>query len=291
MPLQFERLESRCLLAAGINLAGGVLNIEGDQGANGIFVHNDGEGLFYAGLDRNGDGDFDDPGDILKVYSAEQVRSIVINAKGGDDLVLVELGESIRGDLVINTGAGADTVQIEGAQIGRNLRVNTGAGDDQLVILDAQVGRDAILRTAAGDDLIRLDDLAVDRHLIVHAQAGDDAVRIEDVSVGARLNVNLGAGQDILWFAPSTLIYVPTLTTLDGGGGKQDRLVTIDQESVDFLESAGARIKRFEFKENVFQSSPATVAQSLLTEHRLQAGEARVDAFHDAVHEVLFPDR
>ena len=288
MPLQYERLEDRRLLAAGISLAGGVLKIEGDNGANNIFVHGDEDTLIYAGLDRNGDGDFDDPGDILKVYEAQQVRSIVINSKGGDDMVLVHLDGFITGDLVINTGAGADTVQIEHVAVGRDLKVNTGAGDDQVDLFDSFAFRDAIIKTAAGNDLVTIDEFGAGRNLSVDTAAGDDVVGISRLIVGGKMDVKLGAGNDLLAIELCSLVVDPRKLSLDGGGGAMDRLIVCSLQNLELALDGGAQIKQFEITEEIEDVSPTTDAILNLVEHRFDAGELRLDLFHDAVDDIIY---
>lgn len=294
MPLQIERLEDRRLLAAGISLAGGVLQIEGDNGANNIFVHSDAfvhsdeASLIYAGLDRNGDGDFDDAGDVLKVYESAQIKSIVINSKGGNDMVLVHLDDEISGDLVINSGAGADTIQIEHIAIGRDLKVNTGAGDDQVDLYESLVTRDAIIKTAAGNDLVTVDVLAVGRNLSIDTAAGDDAVGLSLLAIDGKLDVKLGAGNDLLAIEICSVLVDPRKMSLDGGGGAFDRLVVCSEENLEAAIEQGAKVKQFEITEEIENVSPTTDAILTLVEHRFDAGELRLELFHNTVDDVIF---
>lgn len=287
MPLHFERLEDRRLLAAGISLAGGTLKIEGDNNANNIFVHGDEEGLIYAGLDRNGDGDFDDAGDVLKVYESDLIKSIVINSKGGDDMVLVDPHATITGDLVVNTGAGSDIVEVLHVAA-RDIRINTGHGHDQAGLIECFANRDVTVNTGAGDDLVVLAFADVSRNLTINTAAGDDALILEVALVDGKVDVKLGAGDDLLI---SQLIWVatdPSKVKIDGGAG-QDRLVVASEQLLQLLTDAGAQVKNFEIIENSENMSPTTTAKFNLVNLRYDSAEHRLDQFHEVVENIVEP--
>lgn len=300
MLLQFERLEERKLLAAGIDVEGGVLTVEGDGNANNIFVHGgggytssassvNGGGLIYAGLDRNGDGDFKDAGDVLKVYSTEEVNSLVILAKGGNDMVLVYLDGELGSDLTIDTGSGADTLQIKNSGVGRDLIVNTGGGDDQVDLFCSSVARDATITTAAGNDLVTIKSFEVQRNLAVDTGAGDDYVGICNLSAGGQVSASLGAGQDILSLNLGSLNVDLAKVTLDGGGGNQDRLLTTNNAPAFAQPDGGVKVKGFEIEETYGNLSTLTIAKLNLLDYRYCAAEKRLWKFHHDVDCLILP--
>lgn len=100
--LNVENLEERSLLAAGVtaSLTNGLLKIEGSDASDGIGVFQYQDRLYLLGTDAT--------------YEASQVKAIAIDAKGGDDVIMLNPesfgGQRIDKLCVVNAGIGNDTV-------------------------------------------------------------------------------------------------------------------------------------------------------------------------------------
>ncbi len=195
---KFEALEARQLLAGDVlvNVVGGNLRIEGDADANKIMITSGAEaGSFVVtGLDGTTLEGATDP------IAVAGVRNIRVNLGEGDDLAAV-VGANVRGNVSIQTGAGADRVlvgtgagatELAGmlpADVSVNvrgvLRIDTNGGLDQVAVDDAVAG---LLSVDSGED----NDVV---SLGSTAPLGDSAARL---AVGHGVHVNLGAGNDEL---------------------------------------------------------------------------------------------
>ena len=138
--MQFEQLESRRLMS--VSLSGGVLTLTGDNAAQTMRVDVSGTNL----VANDGLG-------TVHTAAISAVNSIVVNALGGNDKVLIS--SAVTKPTALDGGAGNDTVQ------GGNGRDNIlgGAGDDTL---RGQAGNDTIqglsgtdtISGGSGDDLL-----------------------------------------------------------------------------------------------------------------------------------------
>src|SRR5688500_6566639 len=122
MVMQFEQLESRRLMS--VSLSGGVLTLTGNNAAQTMRVDVSGTNLVAS-----------DGLGTVRTAAVSAVNSIVVNALGGNDRVLVS--SAVTRPTALDGGAGNDTVQ------GGNGRDNItgGPGDDTL---RGQAGNDTI---------------------------------------------------------------------------------------------------------------------------------------------------
>jgi Ca2+-binding RTX toxin-like protein len=163
---RLERLEDRSFMAAGVSsvLSGGVLTITGTNQADRIVVRRSNDVLSVLGTSA--------------AFDARQVRSILIDALGGDDAVLFN-GQATPGcqaivvPTTIRLGDGDDTViGSEGADTifgGAGLdQVYSQGGDD---FIDAGAGNDIVVAGSGNDQIFG--DLGND---ILWGEAGNDTI-------------------------------------------------------------------------------------------------------------------
>jgi hypothetical protein len=288
--LRFERLESRCLLAASIDLTGGLLSVIGDGGANNIYVHGDGNGNIAAGIDVDGNGSLNDGDDINVLVDEDDVRSIRIDSGAGDDVVLVHLDTAITGDLTILTRGGFDMIDVTHVAVGRDLKIETGAGDDFVAVFESDVGRNLTVKTQAGNDIVYLETVDIQNRLEVTTGADDDAVSLYDLDVGSNLTVNLGGGQDLLIFDPVTLGLNPNQLKLNAGGGRNDLMLTDIGDVTPFLKAAGVSVSGFEADKALCgcEFTPSENLRLTTVEFRLLFSAAVLEDWHDIVDDFVF---
>lgn len=141
--LRVERLESRRLLHGDISLSGGVLVVAGTESDNVIEIDFGDSGQIAVSLD----------GDTPVPFPAQQISSMRIDARGGNDMV--DIAESIRIPARVLGGTGDDTLvggrasdQLRGG-IGSDMLFGRG-GDD---LLAGQRGDDSLSGGNGGDVL------------------------------------------------------------------------------------------------------------------------------------------
>lgn len=153
MSYHFEMLESRLLLAAGIRQKGANLIVTGSAGDDSIEVLGTGAGSVRVSIDLNGDGDFNDDGEVR---TFDGVKNLKITTGGGNDRLLVD-GLNLSGKFSLNTGAGNDTVafgSLSPNQVGGKTNINLGAGDDGLYVEDTSVAGKLVLNGGKGNNTI-----------------------------------------------------------------------------------------------------------------------------------------
>jgi len=111
----------------------------------------------------------------------------VVTGAGDDDVFLHDHGGPqtiVGGSIVVNTGAGADYVEIASAVRGA-LSLATGAGDDEVRIYETSVGLNAVINTDGGDDSVAIELTQVRYNLLVALGAGNDELAITATSAFA----------------------------------------------------------------------------------------------------------
>ena len=121
-------------------------------------------------------------------------NAIVNTGNGGDT---VDLVGKIQGTVSVTTGGGQDTVSVSSS-----VGWITSDGSDPVPVLEAfgssAIGLDLIINTGAGNDLISIGTSTVGRNVTINAGSGDDDVWIDTIQVQRNLFVRLGAGDDSL---------------------------------------------------------------------------------------------
>jgi hypothetical protein len=140
----------------------------------------------------------------------------------GDDTVGVraEIGrDGIGGginDLLIDTGANVDSVQVFLTPVRHNLIINTGADNfgDKVDIAFAQIGNSAFINTGAGNDTVETFRVSFTNDLTVNTGSGQDDVHLIESTVD-ELFASLGTDADTLELTTVT----GRRATLIGGSG------------------------------------------------------------------------
>jgi hypothetical protein len=259
-----ELLEQKQMLAGDVvvSMVHGALSIQGDGAANHVAVSSgttDGS-LVIQGLD----------GTTVHMAgsttAAPDTGLVVQNVKGdvrvslgdGDDVVDVH-DATIRHDLNINTGAGADTVNVGVASgtavtagdksanvnVRGSVLIRTGTDNDAVNVASANIGRVLGIGTDGGDDTVNLGSLSVPTPggaltslddstdtAMLHARAGidvalgdgNDTANLNGVSSRAQVVVGGGAGDDTINLSDVKT----TVLGLRGGNGDGVDNVTLN---------------------------------------------------------------
>lgn len=214
--------DSNDLVAIGnVSVAGTVSAALGD-GVNWMVVGGEADTPATIGaISYTGGADMDIVGLFGDVTVRNDVR-IFTGLRGEDSVGLYgsDAGGTVkvRGDVVVNTGTGGDTVSLVGEMWG-NVSVTTGGGQDTVSVsssvgwvssdgsdpvpmFDAappsSIGRNLTINTGAGNDLVSIGTATVGLNCTIEAGVGNDLVRIADTQVRRTLFVRLGAGDDSL---------------------------------------------------------------------------------------------
>ncbi len=204
--LRFEQLEEKKLLAGDVTVAvvQGELLIDGDDLGNQIAVssgEHPGEYLI-RGLDgtvvhladdaqpgETSPAEGDSPENGILVAGVR--RGIHISMYGGDDAV--EISDArVRGNVVIQTGEGADHVSVglPPASIPEPLSEETASGEADNLVHGVRIGGSLLIRTGEGEDEVRLGGRPQEQT--------EETQDRSTLRVGRRVGVKLGEGEDHL---------------------------------------------------------------------------------------------
>lgn len=238
-------IDSGSYIGGSVRYGNGTANANVDKltiFANDIFIARDLIGNFGAGTSyttlagvvvggrvaiTGGSGN-----DSIETLGIHVCQSFTANLGNGSNLVSIDAlgdnisggadGTDILGGLTINTGTGADTINIgseHGVEVLGKVVMNTGneaAGGDSIAIDNSTFYGDCTLNLGAGNDTVlfeTIDNLnssgKVYGLLTVLGQAGDDAIGFGQTT-GART------------------MYLGKSPKLDGGAGVNDQLLLID---------------------------------------------------------------
>lgn len=192
--LSFERLESRLVMAGNIQATqvGEDLIIEGDEFSNSLFLDQSSFGSFalfgrpYAQPDDTTINGQDTTAAPVVFHGV--TGNVVIQLSGGDDRFSISAFQQpvfqVGKALVIDTGAGNDSVSISGfsIRIGTQFVVDLGDGHDSFSAINIGAGNDQVIRGGPGNDSISLSSSS-SRDLAIHSGEGFDAVRIESCQI------------------------------------------------------------------------------------------------------------
>lgn len=143
-----EQLENKVLLTCDVDFDGEKLEIKCDDDADVIFVAEDGAGDLLV-----------DAGDGLdNLGSADDLKDIVVESEGGDDVVFIvqlTLSDSIE----VKSGEGDDTVAVgDNLTIGNDLKIETDKGRDEVFIgAGLDVGNTVDIKLGGGRDAVNAD--------------------------------------------------------------------------------------------------------------------------------------
>lgn len=220
------------MLAGNVTAAvvGGVVQISGDNVANGIVITQGSTGdLIVSGVSAgstatpttiNGsDGPVTLPGsagaavnittgkgaDVVQVYSVTLGPSpagLTIDTGQGDDEVVTGIGVFIAGNVSINTGQGDDFVLQQLVVASGSMSIDTGQGKDSIEQFGVYTGGNLSIQTGQDDDLDLMNGVVVGyitpSALLVSTGQGDDAVSLTDVVYAGSATLDGGQGTDTL---------------------------------------------------------------------------------------------
>ena len=243
--LGLEQCESRQLLAGNVavDVNFGDLNITGDEAANGVQIaqarNSTGAAILgsyvISGLTQGGapttingqaavivTGVNDDVQVSLRGGS-DQFRTAAIGRHFFADDLSVNLGEgnntarldniSVRDDVSVSAGTGADTVLLRGtvgnstANPDADLSIFTSGGADTVVLFNFFVRDSALIDTGLSDsaDTVNLITGNVGQDVSIFTHAGSDSVAVQGVGVNEGLFIDTAGGRDTLIITDSEM--------------------------------------------------------------------------------------
>jgi hypothetical protein len=223
---RYEALERRDLLAGDVRVDfdDGELEVAGDHLDNQVVITQlSGDEFEVTGVNGTSINGVPDG-----TFMAMGVERIEVEARGGNDNIILDIVDPIAVDVEIELGNGNDTLLASVAMTG-SLSVEGGAGDDIVDVTASSVdgsveielgnGNDQALITgdAPGigpvmvsgkleieggndDDLVSLLDVEVQGETELETGRGDDTVEILGLSRFSGLGVELGEGEDFFQF-------------------------------------------------------------------------------------------
>lgn len=240
MPLEFERLEQRQLLAGNISAAmkGSTLTLSGDAESNGIIINETADGAFVVdgiGTSING---------VFGIAVFDGVKNIKVDLKDGDDSfyfsgqnqtslgrVSIKLGDGNDGSpgifygdqflsgisgmrvntLSLDCGNGDDAIDISTSQISKSLKIKGGNGNDNISLLSNVITGKTSAKMGNGDDIINVSAFGgaatFTRLVNLNLGGGDDIVNISssfgEIEFFDPLKINGGSGIDTLSISSS----------------------------------------------------------------------------------------
>jgi hypothetical protein len=181
-----------------VSVVNGSLVVRGDdQDNNIIFTETNIAGR--AGTTINGQ---------RSIFVPEGVTGdVIINLRGGDDFVRVELpgtNFAIPQDLEINTGAGTDTIELLQVRAPEETRIDTGNGND-IVFIDGVFN---------GNEFIRSEFTGKFK---VDTSSGEDLLEFHHAIFRGAVDVKLGSGIDGACSTQDSEFLLPDQASFNGG--------------------------------------------------------------------------
>lgn len=175
--------------------SGGNLGVRGGVGDACLTVHRlDASTVAVTGCDST------TVNSMSSVVVPDATADLRIGDLGGNDRVEVtqEPGADWTGSILVDTGAGRDTVVVRGVAVVGNIAVGTGGGNDSVTIQSVDAGRSLFIETGAGSDQVVVDDSTVSGQTRISTSGGRDLVHLSGSSFEGRTQVDLGGGNDSL---------------------------------------------------------------------------------------------
>ncbi len=190
--LKFEQVESRVCPAVLVDLgSNGDLAVSGDTAGVVAITALDSDsyqvtegGVVVATVDGVSRGirvDFGASSDVVTIDLAGQTvnGNVQIDLGDGDNSLTLTDG-TIRGHLVIQGGAGIDTIGVQNdISVRKNTQVDLGAGNNVATVSGTHFGQ-LTIQTDAGNDVLTIDaDADVAKHAKVRLGGGDNTFTTE----------------------------------------------------------------------------------------------------------------
>jgi hypothetical protein len=182
-----------------VRVENGNLVLRGDDQDNNIIITESGVSG-RAGTTVNGE---------RHIFIPEGVTNdIIINMKGGDDFVRVELpgtNFAIPHDLVLNMGFGNDIIELLQVKAPNETRITTGTGND-IVFIDGVLGVNEYIRP----------EFTGKFELV--AGIGEDLLEFHHAIFRGQVDVRLGGGIDGACSTEDSDFQMPDQASFNGGG-------------------------------------------------------------------------
>jgi large repetitive protein len=162
-------------------------------------------------------------------------RNASITSGNATDRIFVHA--SVQNDLTINTGGGADVVDVWNSFARHNLTIDSGVNntsDVTVYLTTMNIGNDVTITTGAGQDSVFVTEVGVNHDLSIRTGANNDSVSISDSEAADLLFADLGSGNDTLKLTNT----YGDRAVLDGGIGFFDSLT---ENNVTFYSSHVSR--------------------------------------------------
>ncbi len=170
--------------------------VDGDDGGSDFVL----QGTYIAGGSLNITGSAAvDTLDLQGDFSATTAINIDTGASG-DTLTLTGNLNANNGSLTIDTGAGADIVDLQTVLLGNTITILTGTELDQLTLAGATAGSAIRIETGEGNDVLTVTGQlqAIGGSVWIDTGAGNDTVDIQDTIMAASVDILLGEGNNSL---------------------------------------------------------------------------------------------
>lgn len=181
-----------------VSVVNGNLIIQGDNRDNNIIV-TEGNITGRAGTTINGG---------RNIFPPEGVTGdIIINMKGGDDFVRVELpgtNFAVQHDLEINMGRGNDIIELLQVKVPEETRINTAGGHDTIFIDGALKFSEYHSSEFTGKFTVDTGD-------------GEDFLEFHNAIFSGEVDVNLGSGTDAACSTEDSEFQLPAQAVFNGG--------------------------------------------------------------------------
>jgi hypothetical protein len=236
-------------------------------GRNGTTINGQTSGRTFTGVTRDfninmgGNDDHVTLGQESNLYGPNNQfrvpRDLVLNVGSGNNSVLLNglfiarnasissgsatdriyVHAHVENDLTINSGGGADLVDVWNSFARHNLTIDTGINNASDVTVDLttmSIGNDATITTGAGRDSVYITEIGVNHDLSIQTGANSDSVSITESAASDLLFADLGSGDDTLKITDT----YGDRAVLNGGAGFFDSLV---ENNVTFYSSHASR--------------------------------------------------
>lgn len=177
-----EVLEERTMLAGDVAaiVADGVLEVEGDQASNQLWMQGQGDGVVAVW------------GDATTVNGNTYDRSnpLVLTGVTGDVNVAMGAGHDMvfaydidaPADFNIDAGRGRNEVYVDRGSVSGAMSLDGGIGRDDFYVENVHVGQKLSLLTRGGSDDVHVSNTN-SRYFFVHTARGNDNVYLNDINV------------------------------------------------------------------------------------------------------------
>jgi hypothetical protein len=192
-----EQLENKVLLACDVVFDGELLDIKCDDDDDTVLAFGLGGNLFVevGGVEED-------------LGSADDLKDIVIDSGGGDDLVIINALD-VSNSIDVKMGSGADRVFSALVNVGNDLTIKTGNGADIVTLAGYDVGNNVDIKTGNGDDKVEVVPfgpfgLTAGNNVNINTGEGDDIVEVVSfgpfggITAGNDINIDGKAGNDTL---------------------------------------------------------------------------------------------